>query len=239
MSFYTSIGFTRPGKPPRITSAALASFLEQFVAIGLMNSKSSVYTKVRFGRSIDADDRPIFGETEETQGISRIREIKWDLVGSRQTPESLLDLLRSKDQPIYRAHLMLGDASQALLDHMNSPAFHNPKLSLALDSWFVKIGPVASHDLQSETRAFAGWVSVTFSGPGYLWPTTLPQLIAHLESSPQIRRAMDLCRQTWPVPSLPPDRATIANRKKLGTLWGFPESLNRPSDWLWTIAETG
>ena len=59
MSFYTSLQFVRPRKPPVITAAALSKFLQQFFALEVVDPKRSQWPRtlhVSFGTAIDQDD---------------------------------------------------------------------------------------------------------------------------------------------------------------------------------------
>jgi hypothetical protein len=240
MSFYTGINFTRPLRPPQITGSNLADFFARLFALNLIKPTHQIGIQLRFGDRIDADDKPINYLEPTSDLISSVRTIKLDVDESDQSPDQMLSLLRKCSQPIYRAFISLGSATNAFYRYMEVPEFANSDPdSLALDSWSFSIAPISSRSLSSDQDFNVGWIALTLSGYGHIYPWPWPQLAAHIASHPDIARAMDLCRSTWPVPSLAPDRAAIKQRQAMGDLWPFPNELKRPWDWFWTLAETG
>jgi hypothetical protein len=110
-------------------------------------------------------------------------------------------------------------------------------VDLYLDQWFMEIGPIISCDLGSEDLFHVGWLSVSLSGYGYLYPWTFAELVQRAEGDSSIRRVTELCRATWPVEAGRRDRRQKTLRKRMGDLWPYPE-IDRPWDWYWGLSES-
>ena len=161
MSFFTSLKFVRPRKPPVVTGAALSTFLQQFFALEVVEPKRSLQQRalqLRFGAAIDQDDRPPhFEEPEGDSGIvSAVRSITWDVDESPASVEELLAILKKELRPIYRAYVDLGPLPRWLFEYLAGPNGPIPEGHLALDSWSLEIGPIKSHGLSSEVLWQAG-----------------------------------------------------------------------------------
>jgi hypothetical protein len=80
MSFYTSLRLKRPTKPPVITGDSLARFVAAFEQLNISEGEGPLKAQVKFGETIDQDDRPagwyesvneIVSVAERSTGISR------------------------------------------------------------------------------------------------------------------------------------------------------------------------
>jgi hypothetical protein len=100
----------------------------------------------------------------------------------------------------------------------------------------IHLGPVDVFLLGGEQVWQAGWIELTISGPGYLFPWTFRDVVQRLESSPLIRKLTDVCRTTWPVAYSAVDDQTVDLRRQAGELWPY-DDLRKPWDWYWGIAE--
>src|SRR5439155_10702740 len=105
MSFYTSLRFYRPTRPPRVTGPLLARFIDALSATGLFERKGCNYLHIKFGRSIDMDDRSamVREPVSDAPGLSTVRSIPWDLEHDHVTLEEAVRVLGNHDRPIYRA----------------------------------------------------------------------------------------------------------------------------------------
>jgi hypothetical protein len=101
----------------------------------------------------------------------------------------------------------------------------------------MEIGPILSCDLGCEAPFHVGWVSVSLSGYGYLYPWSFAELVQRAEGHPAIGRMTDLCRATWPVDAGRPDQQLKKLRKQMGDLWPYPK-IDRPWDWYWGLCES-
>jgi hypothetical protein len=108
---------------------------------------------------------------------------------------------------------------------------------LALDGWSIEIGPIGVSDLTSEYEFDAGWIAVSLSGNGYLYPWTPIDLVSCATANAAICNVMQLCRCFWPVERQPATPTIVDRRALAGARWCG--SVYAPVDWLWTVEETG
>ncbi len=230
--------FYRPGTPPRVTGASLARFVRAFAQLGVAKPQVSLGSSVKFGRGINQDTR-LSSWIKWIGGIGKHREIKWDLDWQPQSTAKLADVLDKNDRPIYRAHLSLGPLTDEIAEGVHRVGSPDNKYELTPDSWSLEIGPVDCYSLETEDQLFrVGWIEVSLSGYGYLFPWTFRDLLQRAERLPGIRKVMDLCRSTWPVPSALPDQKTKKLRTRMGELWPY-HTVDLPGDWYWGLAESG
>jgi hypothetical protein len=262
MSFYSGFRLCRPTKPPVITGPALASFIEAFEALGLVRPEGFLYLSVKFGRSIDRDDKDTTIYTPVMPGISNVRSIEWDLEPDKLAGRrDIIEHLGVHDRPIYRAEVGLGGMTDELHAYVNSTQGFDDEPNLNLDGWSLSILPQPAGLLNTEEQFFTGWIGVGMSGPGYLFPLTLPDLIRRAETHPGLVALADLCRRTWLVTTAPvkeplwwylphmrkrhaydmqggrPSRRVQDRRRAMGEAWGYP--IDAPLDWHWIVNETG
>jgi len=240
MSFWSSLLFYRPTKPPIVMGKTLAAFVGQLQQIGILKNEMLLPMHLKFGESIDQDDRPTSWEEPITEDglITTDVEIEWDVEKKVKSLEDIIQELGHHTPHIYRASISLGVASRDVIEslqRLNSP---QNKHDLSLHDCWLNIGPQEIYDLNSEESALVGWMSLSLCGPGYLYPWTFPELVSRAEACQKIVAAAKLCRSTWPVePSVPPVTIQEA-RMKLGELWPYAD-FNLPWDWYWGIAESG
>ncbi len=240
MSFYTGLTFYRPREPPAMTASELGQFIAQIRDAGLLANDGFKYLQVRFGRSIDQDERGTSDLEEETApGLYIMKDIEWDLElsGPSDIAEIIAALANDKRR-IYRATASLGTPMDAVLQPItrtNSPENTIDFCPYSLD---IEIGPVMIGSLGCEALAFAGWIGVSLSGSGYLFPWTFRDVVKRLEGAPEIQRMTDVCRSFWPVSPGPPEDRIVDMRTQIGELWPY-EDLDKPWDWYWGLQESG
>jgi hypothetical protein len=83
-----------------------------------------------------------------------------------------------------------------------------------------------------------GWIAISVSGPGYLYPWTFRDVLNRLEGTPEIHRIMEMCRSFWPAPSLPPEPDIVELRRQVAELWPY-DDFARSWDWYWGLHESG
>lgn len=240
MPFVTSLKFYRPVEPPRITGDDLARFVAQFADLNMTTAAADrprLWLQVKFGAAIDQDNWPADRYEPVNERISVVDAIEWDLDIRCSSLAEIGSHLEANDQPIYRAHLSLGDATAGSLDDVQRVDSTENDVDLVFDSWAVEIGPILCSDLASENPVDVGWLSLNLCGNGYLYPWSFAELLARVEANDAIRRVTDLCRATWPVAPDPPDAATCDQRGEMGELWPYPTT-DLPWDWYWGIEET-
>jgi hypothetical protein len=166
------------------------------------------------------------------------KDPKWDLQSYCPSLKGICRLLTSHTKNIYRAAIDLGCATPDICKLLTRDKCADNELELHLDGWALEIGPVFSSFLGSEDDFFVGWVSLSISGNGYLFPWTFAELVQRAESNAGIRKVRDLCRKTWPVDSKPPNLREKKIRRRMGDRWPYSR-IDLPWDWFWGIEETG
>ena len=109
----------------------------------------------------------------------------------------------------------------------NSVGFHPDGLAL-------EIGPISIFDYDANADVQCGWLSLNFSGPGYLYPWTRRDLLTKLESNLLVQNAAELCRATWPIAQSPVQSVFVEMRRRFKTLWNY-EDPAKPWDWYWGV----
>ena len=235
MSFYSSLVYYRPSPPPKITGDDLARFLSAIRKTRTLEGRGTSNLSVKFGASIDQDTRGTYWEEELPSGLWQSHKIEWDLeldVHAKPSVEQMIAALMGDKRTIYRAHVMLGTATEetySLIARVNS--FENEYDFYPCDL-SIGIGPVLLTDLDSEERVCVGWMNFSLHGYGYLWPWTLSHAIQRAEMSDAIARLTRTCREFWPVKPAKPSQALIKFREKNPKLWPYPSN-DLPADWFW------
>jgi hypothetical protein len=253
MSFYTTLYFYRPTRPPRVTGPRLAEFIEALCATGVIERRAD-YIMLKFGRGIDQDEKPTSYEVPVpgVRGMYTVRSIKWDINHSSIPLDERLQLLRNHDRPLYRATLSIGSVRRDVMEALQTPRPDEAgQMNLTLWDCVVSLEPVELGSMSTDDRFAVGWMSLSFSGNGYLYPWTPRDLTSRADALAALTAVTDVCRQFFPVD---PDGAPkmfqrIAprlrrlrlrrTRRQMGELWPFPDDLDRPWDWFWGVSETG
>ena len=127
---------------------------------------------------------------------------------------------------------------------MNTGRYLNPALPFCYGLWFR-----GWHSFWLRV-AFRQWGQcgaggVGFGGHGYLWPWQPADLVERLHADPYLAADERICRATFPVSAASGSalrqwwrkRRLRAAREALGDYWPF--SADIPTDWAWSIGETG
>lgn len=252
MSFYTSLYYYRPTKPPRVTGPVLAAFLRELSATALFERKGPESLKVKFGRAIDQDTRPSSWEVpvRGVPGMCTFDGIDWDIEHERLSLDDALAVLSNHDRPVYRASAGLGYLRQDITRTLQTLRPDDGAPNLCLGDCSVWIEPIELGQMSDDATYKVGWMGVSFSGYGYLYPWTARDVTDRALASPDLRRVADVCRRLFPVdpngtPSLlerlTPERRRsriTSIRKRMRDLWPF-DDLDAPWDWYWGVLETG
>jgi hypothetical protein len=238
MSFYTSLIFYRPRKPPPLRAADLASFIDAIRKKNLLTRHGSRSLSVKFGKSIDQDDKGTTWEEEITSGLSVTHEINWDIQLSNPSLQQIIDCLKGDRRRIYRAYVALGGPIAEILRPITRSGSADNKIDFCPDGLAIEVGPIELCSLSLSAPVLAGWISVDLSGAGYLFPWSVRELVERAEGSRAIRPVTDLCRTFFPVPPKPPPKRVIDARRQIGELWPY-EDLAKPWNWYWGVRETG
>ncbi|HEY1066463.1 MAG TPA: hypothetical protein VGE52_10155 [Pirellulales bacterium] len=264
MSMFTSLMFYRPAAPKLVTVGDLAHFVAALESTNLIEPKGQFSAEIHFGREIARDEWIDVFEEDGDEGDPEAppkfgRTGKSLKTGPLTRHSQLVNWLRDDPTPVYRAFIELGALTEAARqivarDHQPSDEAFSPE-------WlFLHVGPVDCSTFDDEDdkaqtedrltvepadneendgllRYPVGWMELSVSGFGWLFPWTLRQAKDKMESRPEFQALMELCRTTWPMTPQLPDEQTIAMRKAMGGLWPY-DDLRRPHDWSWGIAET-
>jgi hypothetical protein len=237
MSFYTGLVYYRPCAPPPVTADDLSRFIARIRDTGTLADSGFGSLNVKFGQSIDQDDERTYWEEPTVPGIFELHEIEWDLCRrDRPTVEQIIASLASDQRRVYRAHVGLGmpiDDVRLPITRKNSP---ENKINFFPDKLSIAIGPIECFRLGSDCLHHVGWIGVSLSGGGYLYPWTFRELVKRAEASPAIQRIMEACRAHWPVPAEPPEPRFVAARKEFSDFWPY-DDVDRPWDWYWGLQE--
>jgi hypothetical protein len=237
MSFYSSLIFYRPRKPPLVTGELLARFISGIQDLGILENQGILKLALKFGSGIDQDDLPSTWE-EYSGTIGAFKEIEWDMEESFTSVEEMAADLVSDRRPIYRAYLSLGGASDEIVDHLKRVGSPENDIDLVLTGWSLELGPIRLGTLSEDVEFHGGWIGLGISGYGYLYPWSTRQLVQRAEVHPRLRELMTLCRSTWPVPREKPNWRTRRQRAKQGELWPY-EDPGLHWDWYWGVSESG
>lgn len=239
MSFYTDLIFYRPRPAPVVTADDLARFTSRLWDTETLTVTGPWYLSVKFGKAIDQDDRGTMWFEEDRSGIEIPHEIEWD-VELQNPPDvaGIIGALSGDDRRIYRAHLMLGQPTDGLLHPITREGSPENNVGFFPDTLGVEIGPIEIYNLSSDQPVHCGWIGVSVSGDGYLFPWTFRDVVGRLEASPEVQRICEVCRSEWPVAPERPKRRIRSLRRQLGDLWPYDDE-NRPWDWYWGVAESG
>jgi hypothetical protein len=245
MSFYTTLSFYRPTKPPKLKGGDLAEFVTMFASLGLTKEEGIIGYGIKFGRSIDQDEKPISSEGPSVNGISVISRIRYDAEGDFKSLAELAEALKEIDGTIYRASVSLGLVTDSIFESLRRLPSEANDLPLTLDSWSLEIGPTLSYSMGSDDVFLVSLIAINLSGHGYLYPWTFRELIDRAEAIEPIAGLMEGCRRlwpiveskrTWPIDRSQPGRRVVKTRERMGKLWPYSRT-DLPWDWFWGLGE--
>src|SRR6476620_10564184 len=109
MSFYLSLMFYRPRKPPVVTANDLAVVISHLADTGKLSSSGTFGAKIKFGDAIDADNKETICYEPQETGIIHVGEIEWDIASSTlKSAMEVMEMLSGNCERIYRANIFLG-----------------------------------------------------------------------------------------------------------------------------------
>src|ERR1051326_5536951 len=101
MSFYTTLSFYRPKKPPTITGKSLAEFIRAFDALRVTSRPRPLTVQLKFGKRIDQDAEPTTYEEPKNAVLSVVRDIKWDSDAHYDCLATMAEVIGAESQSIY------------------------------------------------------------------------------------------------------------------------------------------
>lgn len=239
MSFFTSLTFYRPTSPPAVTAADFSRFIAQIHDGVALTTSGLEMLRVKFGDAIDQDDEGTLWGEELTPAISIMHDIEWDVdLSDDSTIQEIIEALVSDSRRIYRARVTLGMPEDDVLRPITRENSPENEIGFYPDTLSIEIGPIRCFSLGSERSFHVGWIGLTISGGGYLFPWTFRDVFDRLQGSKQIQQLTNVCRSFWPVAKKPPEHRIIQLRKKLNELWPYAR-FDEPWDWYWGLRESG
>lgn len=230
MGFHSSLIFYRPTKPPVVTGAALAGFMERFAQLGVSNRHGKGMVQIKFGDAIDQDMEPSWSiEPTASPEIGVTKDIEWDFQRFAAPLEETKRMLGGTDRCIYRAHVGLGAAAVKITSALSRAPSRENAEPFSPDSWSLIIDPI---ELGTDGEFIVGWLGLALGGNGYLHPWPLKDFIAHVERLPAVQAAMKCCREFWPVAFEPVPLQVQSAREEMGRHWPY-ERVDLPWDWHW------
>jgi hypothetical protein len=248
MGFETDAFCYRAGpKPPIITGPDLSAFCRRVEAIGIIGPDYPWSIKLKYGQSIDQDDRSMYQEKVVAPGIFALEPPAWDVVvqlpprkalalldhppaSTRRRWWALFNKPSRPPYPIYRANLYLG----VLKDEYCTTIQHELQQNyLSLGEISFSIGVKTICDANAGTVFEVGWMALHVSGPGYPFPWTYEETLQRIHDHPQLQALRELCREMWPAAKVPVDAELCDARRQMGKFWQGP--VDAPHDWYWVI----
>lgn len=242
MSFWTNYTCCRPGPPPSITGDDLSRFvLALDTLVSTDNGNGLFVAQVSYDEAIDQDRRDTEWEEADPDDPTGIAcyELVWDVeLDQARSRAELAAALAGDERHVYRAFLMLGEAApEAELAPLRRPATDDSDRGLYPCELSLTVGPLRTRRFD-EGPLFSGWLGLSIGGYGYLHPWKLNEVIERLETTPVTQELRRVCREFWPVDPRQPSWVTVARRRRLPQLWGYPDA-QRPDDWHWMVDESG
>jgi len=238
MSFFTSLMYYRPRKPPIVTANDLAMVVSRLADTGKFAPSGLFGAKVKFGDAIDADDRDTVWYEPQDTGVILVGEIEWDINSpALASADDVIAALSGNHDSVYRALISLGTPTPDVLEpitRVGSPENTRDFLPYDLS---LEIGPVAAGLLSTDKSVQVGWMSLSFSGSGYFYPWSLAEVVRRASSARSIKALADIVRAMWPVPTAVPEPEIVEIRRQIPDVW--PYEVDRPWDWYWGAHETG
>jgi hypothetical protein len=239
MSFYSSLILARAAAPPVVTTAAMSEFLRELARAGALLARGELLCRLKYGSRVDDDDRTTDAlEWDKSGTIGTVSEYPWDVSRTFPSVAALADALAADRRSVYRAYLVLSELHPDIVAALTREPSEENEVGLCLSGLSFSIGPVLVAGLLSDAPALAGWMGLSFSGPGYCYSWAYRQVRERAEAVEMVRWLADVCRATWPVPRVPPSAEVVADRRRLGELWLY-DDFALPQDWLWFVSESG
>jgi hypothetical protein len=237
MSFWSSLILARAAPPPVVAAAEMGLLVRKLIAIDALAGDEAPLCQIKYGPRVDADEQTTnVVDWDESGVIGTVGEYPWDRSDTYPSLAELVDDLAHDDGTLYRAYVSLGSSHPEIVSALTREPSEQNEVALCLDSMSFSIGPVLVGGLDSQAPAFAGWLGLSFSGPGYYFPWTYREARERAEKVAKVRQVADACRSVWPVKPTPASAAAIAGRRELAELWLYDDA-TAPLDWLWFVSE--
>ncbi len=90
--------------------------------------------------------------------------------------DEIIAALTDDQRCIYRALIVLGDLKDEISQSITRTNSPENNIDFLPGSVGIQIEPIKTSELGSEVSNFAGWLGVSISGPGYLYPWTFSEV---------------------------------------------------------------
>lgn len=238
MGFYTSLLYYRPGPPPRVTASDLGGFFVELEECGLLEGEEELTLALKFGESVDDDDKPIsWDEPTDVPLIYGRGEIGWDVELRSQSLAALADQLHAESGTIFRASGTLGMLTDSASQHITRPPCDQNEHGFAAWDCSLTIGPIENCTLSMDKPVHVGWLAIGISGDGYLFPWEPKDIVARAEQSEPLKQLAAICRRHWPSSAPSPNSQTVELRKSMEQGWPYAD-VRKPLDWCWGVYES-
>lgn len=263
MSFFSSLQFFHPGRPPLVTVGHLRSFCDALrQRRGLRDSL--LYVHLGYGRpsqaAFDATHsltwnaagslatRPLNDDDDEDDNGPTPDHVgdgpgSWSELwpGERSRVASLFSKVKRADQTVHLAQIGLGTLTPEEWAQLGARDPNDPYSCSAPDSMGLSIGPFRANTLRTEPpeepiERFQGGFAVCFVGNGYFTWQPLARYWEAIRQTPVVQETLHQCREHFPVPA-------AFTREVIAEALGEEPFLNadeyRAGDWVVTLRESG
>jgi hypothetical protein len=237
MSYWSSMNLVRMGPPPRVTTSAMREFVLELSKMRVLEDENDFSWRIKFGERVDADELTTnLIDWNESGMIGTQREYPWDVNLAYKTIADFANSTEADNKPVYRALIGLGTSNDEIVNALTRNPCEDNEYPMCLWSLWFEVGPIQITSLGSESVIQAGWMNLSFSGPGYFFPWDFRFAKQRLESVDIVQGIVELCRKTWPVPKSSTSAKTIAARQECSELWMY-DDFALSQDWLWFASE--
>jgi hypothetical protein len=239
MSFFSSLCLFYPGKPPQIAVGQLREFSARMrESISFEPWLQGVAFK--YGKSIARDLKSTNLLTEIAPNMWQSLSYKWDHEANTGDCawEELWPAPKQDAKSVYRADITFGGLPNTVCEEFKAIHPTDQSCYIVPDMASLSIDPFSPAALSDEeSHDIIGFVSLSFAGNGYFsWrKDPFGSYWQAVRERPTLQRALQICRECFPVPHLPYLSALKAD---LGALF-----LNREEylegDWVVSVSESG
>ena len=251
VSFWTTLSYVRPTRPPRVTVAELIDFARAVGRLPLLTDGRIHRLQLKRGRRIDQDqlgtEREVEVYASQYASVVQHEEIDWDDdLSDAAAVEAELPRLAADAGRVYRAYVGFAFAGvrDDVVRELGTPRPQDGVPNLLLSDLAIQVNVIHAGGLETDAPLPVGWIAVGIGGRGYLHPWTPADLIARASAAPDLQALAALCRDRFPV--RPADlsaserlRRWLQVRYVRRALGGYHPYSGGPLDWSWSIAETG
>lgn len=261
MGHFSSAVFYRPGTPPAVKASEVAKFLQQLRQTQFVN-QPTLSADINWGDEISENAKPF--QIEEDNSNTIHPKTWWQTLFRRQPSieplttikridpdfsygssfDRLIGKIENTSKTISRLHIS-GDLTDEQYNWFQVPHPSGKEINFRPDGWSLEFGEIelgilsgwnlSNGDEISELRV--GMMSFSLEGYGYFYPWEFKKWVEKFTKAPGLQEVCDLCRNTWPVKSVPPSNELVMLRRECEEFWP-DKDIHAPVDWAWGPRET-